>query len=76
MNREALVILLFLGLWIVLNKWLLPWLGIPTCMSGGCCGPSSCTIEPATTDKPPQTAEASEKVGAQSAEENSGKPSR
>jgi hypothetical protein len=22
--------------WIVLNRWILPWLGIPTCMSGGC----------------------------------------
>ncbi len=26
---------LFAG-WIVLNKWVLPWLGIPTCMSGAC----------------------------------------
>jgi hypothetical protein len=22
--------------WIVLNRWILPWLGVPTCMSGGC----------------------------------------
>ena len=30
---------LFLGalvLWIVLNRWVLPWFGIRTCMSGGC----------------------------------------
>ena len=33
-------------LWIVLNRWILPWCGIRTCMSGGCtadrcppCGP-------------------------------------
>lgn len=26
---------LFAG-WIVLNKWVLPWFGIPTCMSGAC----------------------------------------
>jgi hypothetical protein len=53
MNRDALIILLFLGLWIVLNKWVLPWLGIPTCMSGGCCGTSSCTIEPTAQEKQP-----------------------
>ncbi len=23
-------------LWIVLNRWVLPWFGIHTCMSGGC----------------------------------------
>jgi hypothetical protein len=22
--------------WFVLNRWILPWLGVPTCMSGGC----------------------------------------
>lgn len=22
--------------WIVLNTWILPWCGIPTCMSGAC----------------------------------------
>ncbi|MGB9689175.1 hypothetical protein [Thermogutta sp.] len=53
MNRDALIILLFLGLWIVLNKWVLPWLGIPTCMSGGCCGTPSCTIEPTAQEKQP-----------------------
>jgi hypothetical protein len=33
-------------LWIVLGRWVLPWFGIHTCMSGGCavnscpsCGP-------------------------------------
>ncbi len=26
---------LFAG-WIVLNMWVLPWFGIPTCMSGAC----------------------------------------
>jgi hypothetical protein len=23
-------------LWIVLNRWVLPWFGVQTCMSGGC----------------------------------------
>jgi hypothetical protein len=30
-------------LWIVLNRWVLPWFGVDTCMSGGCttgCCPS------------------------------------
>jgi hypothetical protein len=34
-----------LVLWIVLNRWVLPWFGVPTCMSGGCaadrCVPSA-----------------------------------
>lgn len=29
----------FLVLWIGLNRWVLPWLGIPTCMSGSCAAP-------------------------------------
>lgn len=27
---------LFLLGYVVLMKWLLPWLGVPTCMSGSC----------------------------------------
>jgi len=30
---------IFLGVfaaWFVLTRWVFPWLGIPTCMSGGC----------------------------------------
>jgi hypothetical protein len=23
-------------LWIALNRWVLPWFGVQTCMSGGC----------------------------------------
>ena len=29
-------LLLFLLGYVVLMKWLLPWLGVPTCMSGAC----------------------------------------
>ncbi len=25
-----------LGVWLLVNVWLLPRLGIPTCLSGGC----------------------------------------
>jgi hypothetical protein len=36
MKEFAIVIGMFL-LWIVLNRWVLPWFGISTCcMSGGC----------------------------------------
>jgi hypothetical protein len=34
-------------LWIVLNRWVLPWFGVPTCMSGGCSARNkpSCSAE-------------------------------
>lgn len=36
-----------LGLWFSLNRWILPWMGIPTCMAGACsAGPQ----EPASGD--------------------------
>lgn len=44
MNRDVILIIAIFASWIVLNKWILPALGIPTCMSGGCCGTSACTI--------------------------------
>jgi hypothetical protein len=34
--REFWLLLGTLVLWIVLNRWVLPWFGIRTCMSGGC----------------------------------------
>lgn len=34
--NELLVFVLFLAGWVVLNRWVLPWLGVPTCMSGAC----------------------------------------
>lgn len=44
--KEFALLLGALVVWIVLNRWVLPWFGIPTCMSGGCttrgcpsCGP-------------------------------------
>ncbi|WP_165070046.1 hypothetical protein [Paludisphaera rhizosphaerae] len=33
---DALLPLAILALWIALFRWILPWMGIPTCMSGGC----------------------------------------
>jgi hypothetical protein len=44
---------LFLGammLWIVLNRWVLPWFGVPTCMSGGCSGGSCPPCGPPPSD--------------------------
>jgi hypothetical protein len=43
--NEFLWIGLFLIGWIALNRWILPAMGIETCMSGGCCG-SSCQTSP------------------------------
>ena len=41
--KEFSLLLGVLVLWIALNRWVLPWFGIHTCMSGGCatsCCPS------------------------------------
>ena len=38
--NEFLFFALFLAIWIVLNRWLLPWFGVPTCMSGACAADS------------------------------------
>jgi len=35
MNDTVRLLLFLLG-YVVLMKWLLPWLGVPTCMSGAC----------------------------------------
>ena len=34
--KEALLFISLFVFWIVLNRWILPWFGVPTCMSGGC----------------------------------------
>jgi hypothetical protein len=44
MSRDLILIIAILASWIILNKWILPALGIPTCMSGGCCGTSACAV--------------------------------
>lgn len=35
--KDLLIISAVLVTWIVLNSWILPRLGIQTCMSGACC---------------------------------------
>lgn len=39
--QQIALIAAFLVFWFVLNRWLLPALGIPTCMSGQCGAPRS-----------------------------------
>lgn len=34
--KEFLFFAGFLAFWIVLNRWVLPWFGVATCMSGAC----------------------------------------
>ncbi len=41
--NDLSIIALFLVAWIALNRWILPAMGIETCMSGGCCG-NSCRV--------------------------------
>lgn len=34
--KEFLFFAGFLVFWVVLNRWVLPWFGVATCMSGAC----------------------------------------
>lgn len=34
--KDLLIVMTLLAAWIVLNRWILPWCGIPTCMGGAC----------------------------------------
>jgi hypothetical protein len=36
-------VVLVLSAWFILNRWILPWFGVPTCMC------SSCSVAPRTT---------------------------
>ena len=36
MTKDILMMAAFLGAWFVLSRWVLPALGLPTCMSGQC----------------------------------------
>lgn len=57
--KEFGFVLLFLAAWIVLNRWVLPWFGVPTCMSGGC-GGGSCSLDqrPAGAERAPESQDA------------------
>ncbi len=49
--RDIGLIALFLVAWVVLNRWVLPGLGIPTCMSGRC--QTNCCSTPYDQPAPP-----------------------
>jgi hypothetical protein len=40
-------------LWISLNRWILPWFGVPSCMSGGCAADrcTSCGQAPSSSSE-------------------------
>jgi hypothetical protein len=59
--KEFAIFIGVLALWIVLNRWVLPWFGVPTCMSGGCAAQRapSCSAE----SMPPGDREALEAKG-------------
>lgn len=44
--KDLLLMLGILVIWIGLNRWVLPWFGIPTCMSGGCGSACSASQSP------------------------------
>lgn len=57
--KDLLMIGLFLFAWIAINRWVLPAMGIQTCMSGVCCG-SSCEVpasRPAMSESPQEDQE-------------------
>jgi hypothetical protein len=35
--KDLIVFVSVFMAWIVLNRWILPYFGVQTCMSGGCC---------------------------------------
>lgn len=45
---DTLTFVVILVAWFVFNRWVLPRLGIPTCMSGACDVPSKKATKPAT----------------------------
>lgn len=54
-GKEILLFFVIFASWFALNRWVLPWLGVPTCMSGSCS--TSCSVPesfrgpgPATTN--------------------------
>lgn len=51
--KDLLLVVGFLVFWIALNRWILPWFGVQTCMSGACARvPHAEQIEgPNTADK-------------------------
>jgi len=49
-GKELGLVFGFLVAWLVLNRWVLPWLGVPTCMSGACRVPA----EQTSRDRGPQ----------------------
>lgn len=53
--KDALVLIAILTAWIVLNRWVLPYFGVQTCMSGGCCG-ATCVDTNRNRDSAPASA--------------------
>ena len=44
--KEFILLLGIMVFWIALNRWILPWFGISTCMSGGCAADRCPSCEP------------------------------
>gem|GEM_PF-1151895 len=47
--KEGLTVAAILLAWFALNRWVLPWLGIPTCMSGACSIERTAAARPGTS---------------------------
>lgn len=60
MSRDLILIIAIFASWIILNKWILPALGVPTCMSSGCCGTSTCVVPTESTNQGAEKADTGE----------------
>ena len=52
---EMFIVIGFVVFWIALQAWILPWCGIPTCMSGAC-RPSAAASPAVKKDVPGEAA--------------------
>lgn len=51
--KELVILVGFLAGWFALNRWVLPWFGVSTCLSGSC----AVSARPAETEPVPKGSE-------------------
>ncbi|MGQ9915370.1 MAG: hypothetical protein ACUVQQ_13595 [Thermogutta sp.] len=54
-GKEILLFFVIFASWFALNRWVLPWLGVPTCMSGSCS--TGCSVPESFRDPGPNIAD-------------------
>lgn len=54
-GKEILLFFVIFASWFALNRWVLPWLGVPTCMSGSCS--TGCSVPASFREPGPGTSD-------------------